>query len=315
MSRPTVEIGNYQGVYDFYQAYQPSSLGARLGHALMAGLYRSNVAFEEGARPEIGELRDEGAHFIVSSNHLTDRDQFTLGSFATEDEVLSFLIGHTSIPAKETIYTATADLPVVGPVVGGAVRRFIDVMGAVPAFRVKDQFGGIDRKARDPVKVAFQEAASERLKSTLVTLLNRGNIATFEEGERNRVNPREVQELKRGHVDMMGHPDLDPSITVVTLPIGMYYPEAIKDGKLKVRHGHPSVHIGRPITERIDTLEKLAVVLKPAIQTNVSAAVEMVKERDGEGAVLPEAELIEVVRKQVEEKQRKKLERQQAATK
>ncbi|HZL07695.1 MAG TPA: hypothetical protein VFC50_00690 [Candidatus Dormibacteraeota bacterium] len=312
MSRPAVEIGNYPAAYDFYADYQPSMAAARVGHALMGGLYRVNLDFAEGARSEIANLRDEGVHFIISSNHITDRDQFTLGAFPTEDEVLKFLIGHTVIPAKETIYTATASLPVVGPLVGPLVRRGADIMGAVPAFRVKDQFGDTPREDRDPESAALQKASSAALLSTMVARVNRGHEATFEEGQRNLVYPREVQDPKRGHVDLMNHPDLDPSITVATVPIGIYYPELIKGGKLRFRHGHPSVYMGRPITERIDTLEKLAVILKPKMQENADVAIEMVRERDGEDALLPEEELREVMAKMAEVRERKKLEREEA---
>ena len=53
---------------------------------------------------------------------------------------------------------------------------------------------------------------------------------------------------------------------------------------------------------------KLETVLRPALQANLDAAVEMVKDRDGEEAVLPEAELVYILRVMAEERRRKKFE-------
>jgi|GEM_PF-6395370 len=302
MSRPEVSLENYAELHAFHREYQPHPLSAWAGHNLMAAIYSAEVDFAEGARSEMEELHEEGYHFVISSNHYTDRDQFTLGSFVTEDPVLSFFRGDTSIPAKDPIYHV--------PVVGGVIRRGCDIMGAVAAQRGKDIFGDVPVEDRDPELVALQRAASESLKLTLAALLERGNIATFEEGERNRVNPRQIQPLKRGHVDMMHA--IDPSLKVATMPIGIYYPETIAGGKLKVMHRRPSVYIGRPITERIDTVEKLDTLLRPAMQTQLNAAVEMVKERDGEESVLSKVDIATIMQVMAEERNRKKHEKEGA---
>ncbi len=306
MSRPRVELANHEAVYGFYEAYRPSMAGARFGHAVLSQIYPVTLDFAEGARGDIRSLAADGAGFAISSNHLSDRDQFMLASFPTEDEALAFLMGHTRIPAKEAVQNAP--LPALGREI---VRRGADMMGAVPAFRVKDRFDGIERSDRDPAEAKLQQAASEGLKRVLVQgLLEGDHIVSFDEGERNRVNLLEVQPLKRGRVDIVeAVRAADPSIEIATMPIAMYYPQSIVDGKLKLDYRHPVVHVGRPITEPVDTLEKLETVLRPALQENLDTAVEMVKDRDGEEAVLPEDELINVLKAMADERRRQKLER------
>jgi hypothetical protein len=236
MSRPRVELENHEAVYDFYDGYHPSMAGARFGHAVLGRVYPVTLDFAEGARSDIRSLSAEGARFGIGSNHLSDRDQFLLASFTTEDEVLAFLMGHTRIPAKEAIQNA----PIPG-ILRETVRRGADMMGSIPAFRVKDRFEGVERQDRDPEQVSLQQASSEGLKRVLVHgLVEGGHMVSFDEGERNRTNLLKIQQLKKGRVDIdQALRAIDPSIDLVTLPIGMYYPQSVEAGKLKIHYRRP----------------------------------------------------------------------------
>lgn len=272
MRKPEVALENYKAVYDYYTTYRPNPIAARIGHALMSSFYRAELAYAPGAEATTKSLLAKGTGLVIPANHFTDRDQYVYGTMAQRSKTLHAIRGHTSIAAKPPVFLKS-DLQ----------RRAVDIMGAVPAFRTKDIFAGAERNTRDTSLVSLQRAGSQALREMLVAKLDAGeHVAHFPEGERNKVNPLEVQPLKIGIGDMLCA--VAPDTPVAILPAGFYYPqEEVKDknGELAIHwdYTHPAIYLGKPLTQRFEEPQAVIATLQPAMQECLDGAVQMIRDR------------------------------------
>jgi hypothetical protein len=313
VKKPDIELANFEAVYNFSENFRPNPLIAWLGHKGMNAYAPADLGFEGSAEAEIDELFESGTRMLLSMTHSSESDQYSVISGVEESETLRRLRGHAHIPAKESVFhMGSIDKPVIGrivnPLLNRTVRFGVYHMGAIPTFRRKDVFGeGNVIVDQDRELLNLQTAASQRLLDLRVKLIRNGNHeGSFDEGTRNQVNWRRVQPLKRGRVDLIN--SLGEDVPIAILPIGLYYPEKqVGESKIKRDYRHPAVHIGRPITERLVRVEMLETTLRPALQFNLDAAIEMIRTKWGDESLLPESDLVDILTRQAETRSKRKL--------
>lgn len=253
MKRPEVLVENFKEVYEYYEQYRPGPRASKLGHLAMSLAFRPRISFADKAENEIASLIADGTRIIISANHINNRDQYVVGAAAQIEPTLRPLRGKTFIPAKESLFQSPL------------LRRCVDTMGAIPAFRAKDAM-----RERDQVAPAehpqVRKLATKQLLETAIKRIDRGDhMAIFPEGTRNTANPLEIQELKEGvGVIAVG---VSPETNVAIIPMGICYgPE------YDFRSHIPTVHIGQPLTERYKHPSELTADLHIELQNCVDIA-------------------------------------------
>src|SRR5437660_1704043 len=125
MDYPEVVLENSDAVYDFYLRHQQNRLKAKGAYAILARRYRPRVTYADGAREQVRELIRSGRRLIISMNHLSENDPYTVAA-AAWSSVLRPIIGRVRVLAKDELF------------VEPELRRKVEMMGAIPVFRGKD---------------------------------------------------------------------------------------------------------------------------------------------------------------------------------
>ncbi len=246
MKKPEVTLENYEAVYEYYAQYKQPRVGAYVGHKAMSLMFKPQVEYASGAEDAIQDLvRNPNARSIVALNHLSDNDQYVVAAMAQREKVLRPMAGNTFIQSKEVLFHHPNQL--LRPI----LRRGVDIMGAVPAFRKKDVTEGQEDLRR--------AATAEMIRTSIDKLRAGQNMAIFPEGTRNKEQPETVQGLKAGITAIAGEVAVTHEVAVV--PVGFTY-----DGDKR----HPHMWVGMPMADY--TFD--AVTFLPDLQERLQDAVD-----------------------------------------
>ncbi|MBL1077242.1 1-acyl-sn-glycerol-3-phosphate acyltransferase [Nocardia sp. 2] len=226
MEPPEVTLENSDAVYDYYRDHRQNLVKAKLAYWLLGRRFQPRVGYAVGARKELRDFISAGRPLVISINHLSEKDPYTVSAAAWRSP-LRPVIGHTRVLAKHEVF---AD---------AKMRGTLDMMGGMPVFRSKDH------------ESYSVNAASERLIDTCAMVLTRGDsIALFPEGTCNYVDHTRVLELGGG----IGHfvcrareRGADPVLVSLGLSYGPRPDPAAELSKADVRSA--SFYFGRPVGE------------------------------------------------------------------
>ena len=254
MKKPEVTLENFEQVYDYYLDYQQPRWGARLGHWAMSKMFQPSVEYIAGAEDLIDEsINSKDVRTVIIMNHLTDQDQYVISSMITDEEVFKPMIGNTFIQAKEPLFHHPNRL--LRPL----LRRGVDVMGAVPAFRKKDIGDDANSQLRRDATARLIDVSVEKLRRS-------GYMAMFPEGTRNKNDPKKVQEFKSGLSSVVGGVAMTHRVNII--PIGFTYQ---MDGQSLGRHPH--IAVGEPLTYSDFDESSFLEDLQGCLQTVVDSAL------------------------------------------
>jgi len=249
MKKPEVTLRNFEEVYDYYTQYQQPKMGAYLGHKAMSLAFRPSVKYAKGAERKIQDIIDSNGRLVVALNHLSDNDQYVVSAMALREKVFRPIVGNTFIQSKEILFHHP------NKAVRPLLRRGVDVMGAIPAFRKKD----VSSENTD-----LRRQATDRMFETSITKINNGqHMAIFPEGARNKEQPGIVQELKPGIAVVLG--GIATNLDVGIVPIGFTY-----EGK---KH-NPSMWVEEPLPLQCFEGESFMTDLRDSLQYSVDRALE-----------------------------------------
>lgn len=252
MKKPPVTLENYETVYEYYRNYQPPRLAAKLGYRAMHMAFPANVHYARDAEAQIGGLLDEGVRLILSANHQSDNDQYVIAGLAHSQPVLRQLRGETFIPSKAPLFRSPA------------LRRGVDIMGAIPAFRDADVRGSDEVSEETRL---LQKAAKEGLLSTATYLMleRHKHMGIFPEGTRNTGDSTTLLKLRDGIAQIACR--VSEAAAVAVVPVGVSY-----DCNGFEHTRSPEVVILRPIIGDFDNPQALMGQLQPAMENAVLRA-------------------------------------------
>lgn len=248
MKKPEVTLENYEQVYDYYLDYDQPKLGAKLGHGAMALFFKPHVEYAPDAEQLVGHyLESPDIRGVVAFNHLSDKDQYVLSAMAHREPVFKSLIGNTFVQSKEPLFHHPNKF------IRPFLRRGVDIMGAVPAFRKKDV---------DKSKTELRRMATARLLDISVRKLRSGkNMAVFPEGTRNDIDPEVVQPLRTGIATVVGSVSLTNEVGII--PVGFTYEHDKR---------RPDIYIESPALVREIGIDNLLPWLQNSLQSAVDNA-------------------------------------------
>jgi 1-acyl-sn-glycerol-3-phosphate acyltransferase len=227
MSRPEIDVANYDALYDYYENRQPSERFSRFAFAALAKVYRPEAVFESGTADEVAKHLEANGSLIVAANHVNIHDQFVVASLARREEPLDQLPGRTIIPAKVSLFSPKP------------LRVAVDAMGAVPTFRYKD-IADKQTGVADEEHVRYKRAADMRMIRMMTrTLIQGRHVAIFPEGTRNADDPSRVQKIQRG-IGVIAQ-NAAKKTAVAVLPVGIAYGESVFT---------PRAAVGKPLAVR-----------------------------------------------------------------
>lgn len=174
MEPPEVTLENSDAVYHYYLEHQQGFLQAQASYAILGYRYRPRISYRHGAKEQLRELVKSNTRLILSINHLTTSDPYTVAAMAARSP-LRPTIGRCRVLAKDELFM-DADR-----------RKKVDMMGGIPVFRGKNH--GIRAVA----------AAGQRMMDICAERMVRGdNLAIFPEGTCNVEDPTKVQAVGSG---------------------------------------------------------------------------------------------------------------------
>ncbi|MGX1808666.1 lysophospholipid acyltransferase family protein [Nocardia sp. NPDC055321] len=250
MEPPEIALDNYDAVYDYYRDHRQNLVKAKAAYWLLGHRFRPRVGFAEGARKELRDFISGGRPVVISINHLSEKDPYTVSAAAWRSP-LRPVIGHTRVLAKHEVFADPK------------MRGMLDTMGGMPVFRSRDH-------ENSPVN-----AASARLIDTCAEILARGDsIALFPEGTCNYVDHTRVQELGGGigHVVSRARElGANPVLVNIGLSYGPRADPAVKLSTADVRSA--SFYFRRPVGELPAEPAEITNLVREELQAALDAAV------------------------------------------
>ncbi|MEU0542326.1 1-acyl-sn-glycerol-3-phosphate acyltransferase [Nocardia sp. NPDC005978] len=250
MEPPEVALENFDAVYDYYRDHRQNLLGAKAAYWLLGRRFQPRVSYAEGARKELRDFISAGRPLIISINHLSEKDPYTVSAAAWRSP-LRPVIGHTRVLAKHEVFADPK------------MRGKLDMMGAMPVFRSRDH-------DNSPVN-----AASGRLIDTCAEVLARGDsIALFPEGTCNYVDHTRVQELGGGIGHVVGRArelGANPVLVNLGLSYGPRADPAVHLSTADVRSA--SFYFRRPVGELPAEPADITALVREELQTALDAAI------------------------------------------
>ncbi|MEV0465402.1 1-acyl-sn-glycerol-3-phosphate acyltransferase [Nocardia tengchongensis] len=226
MEPPEVTLENCDAVYDYYRDHRQNLVKAKAAYWLLGRRFKPRVGFAAGARKGLRDFISAGRPLIISINHLSERDPYTVSAAAWRSP-LRPVIGHTRVLAKHEVFADPK------------LRGTLDMMGGMPVFRSKDH------------ESSSVNAASERLIDTCAVVMARGDsIALFPEGTCNTVDHTRVLDLGGGigHIACRARElGADPVLVSLGLSYGPRPDPAAELGKADVLSA--SFYFGMPVGE------------------------------------------------------------------
>lgn len=250
MERPEVILENSDAVYDFYLEHQQNRLQAWGAYALLARRYRARVAYAPGARERLRELISQRRPLLISINHLSQLDPYTVAS-AAWNSALRPVIGRTRVLAKDELFLEPKQ------------RRRIDMMGGIPVFRGKDH------------GLRAVNAAGQRMIDICAERLKRGDgVAVFPEGTCNEVDPTQVQAVGSGigHIAFRAMKlGAKPALVSLGLSYGPRADPTVEPTKEEAKSA--SFYFGVPVPDLPARPAEIARLVKDELQTALDGAV------------------------------------------
>lgn len=256
MVRPEVTPGNYPAVYDYYKQLTPSAHVLQGLHWAMSKMYRPAVHFADGARERVDELLDSEHRLIIACNHVNMFDQLPAAA-ALHQRPLRRIVGNTIVLAKQPYFK------------NPAVRRLLDLSGAIPVFRDKDlsEEAGITRRE--------QVAIGQTLVSTVAQKIDAGyHMFLFPEGTRNQGDPSELGKIKSGIGRMTVAAANTPTATGAYVPVALL-PMAIWYGSESRHSFAPTIHFGSPQEGPFTSATQVTRNLAEGMAESLLAAIEL----------------------------------------
>ncbi|WP_282786216.1 1-acyl-sn-glycerol-3-phosphate acyltransferase [Nocardia sp. CC201C] len=250
MERPEVVLENSDAVYDFYREHQQNRLQAWGAYALLGRRYHPRVAYAPGARERLRELISEGCPLLISINHLSQLDPYTVAAAAWRSG-LRPVIGRTRVLAKDELFAEAKQ------------RRRIDMMGGIPVFRGKDH------------GIRAVNAAGQRMIEVCAERLFRGDgMAVFPEGTCNDVDPTQVQSVGSGigHIAFKSMKlGAEPALVSIGLSYGPRSDPTVEPTKEQVKSA--SFYFGVPVVDLPTRPAEIARLVKSELQAALDGAV------------------------------------------
>ncbi|GAA4482573.1 hypothetical protein GCM10023094_32760 [Rhodococcus olei] len=246
MDKPDVTLENSDAVYDFYLRHQQNRLLAKAAYATLAAKFRPRVRYADGARESIRELLRTNTSVVLSVNHLSESDPYTVAAAAWRSP-LRELIGRTRVLAKDELFSERK------------LRDRIDLMGSIPVFRGKNH------------GMRAVNAAGQRMMDVCAERMRRGDsLAIFPEGTCNEGDPTRLQSVGSG-VGHITNRAVGLGVAPVLLHMGISYGDT-PSGRDRDARG-ASVYFGAPVTELPDKPAAIARLVHDRLQEAVDGAV------------------------------------------
>lgn len=256
MSRPEVTPGNHTAVYDYYREHEPSAPVLKGLHWSMNKLYRPTLHFADGAAERIDELLDNNNRLIIACNHVNMFDQLPAAA-VLQQRPLRRVVGNTIVLAKQPYFE------------NPAVRRLLDLCGAIPVCRDKDLTEELGLTRRDQLQIG------QELISTVGQKMGEGyHMFLFPEGTRNQSNPAELGQIKSGVGRMAlaataAHGESEPPVPVALVPMAIWYGE-------DVRHSlRPTIHVNTPQEGPFTNAAQITRNLAGGMAESLAAAIKL----------------------------------------
>ena len=240
----TVNLNNYQAVYDWYQSYRQPRPITRLAYKALDVYYKPTLHYVDDAYDEFDDFRRDDTPQVFVLNHLTNHsDQFVASAIA--HQMTPEDVGHTRVLAKDELFHGTQ-------------RHFVDMMGAIPTFRKKDH-----------TDTDIVERAGDALIACTGNIVAAGqNMAVFGEGTHNKVDPLVLQKLRPGFARIALHA-FAQGIDVAITPIGMSFGTSLDS--LQPRKAVAVITPSIRITAH-DTIDTLVDATRELLQSAVTQA-------------------------------------------
>ncbi|WP_067708982.1 lysophospholipid acyltransferase family protein [Nocardia yamanashiensis] len=250
MEPPEVSLENTDAVYDYYRDHRQNLVKAKAAYWLLGRRFQPRVHYADSARKALRDFISDGRPLIISINHLSEKDPYTVSAAAWRSP-LRPVIGHTRVLAKHEVF---ADRK---------MRGTLDMMGGLPVFRSKDH------------ESSSVNAASERLIDTCAVVLARGDsIALFPEGTCNYIDHTRVLELGGGIGHIVSRARTlaaDPVLVSLGLSYGPRPDPAAELSKTDVRSA--SFYFGMPIGELPSQPADITRIARDELQAALDGAV------------------------------------------
>lgn len=246
MDKPEVVLENADAVYDFYLNHRQNRLKAKGAYAILARRYQPRVSYAPGARDELRELIRKGRRLIISINHLSENDPYTVAAMAWRTP-LRPLIGRVRVLAKDELFQEPE------------LRAKVEMMGAIPVFRGKNH------------GIRAANAAGQRMMDICAQRLLAGDdLAIFPEGTCNDVDPRTVQSVGSG-VGHIAFRAMKLGVEPAAVFIGLSYGDQLLPGKDGVRTA--SFYVDTPATKLPGKPNEITAVYREGMQAALNGAV------------------------------------------
>ncbi|WP_194832334.1 1-acyl-sn-glycerol-3-phosphate acyltransferase [Nocardia sp. XZ_19_369] len=250
MEPPEVRLENSDTVYDFYLEHRQNRLKAWGAYAILARRYYPRVAYAEGARAGLRAAIRQGRPLLISINHLSENDPYTVAAAAWRS-ALRPVIGRVRVLAKDELFEEPEQ------------RRKIDMMGGIPVFRGKDH------------GIRAVNAAGQRMMDICAQRIARGDgVAVFPEGTCNEVDPTQVQPVGSGigHIAFRAMKlGVEPVLVSMGLSYGPRLDPTVQPNKEEAKSA--SFYFGKPITELPTKPGDIARLVRADLQQALDGAV------------------------------------------
>ncbi|QBS42071.1 1-acyl-sn-glycerol-3-phosphate acyltransferase [Nocardia sp. CS682] len=250
MEPPEVRLENSDTVYDFYLDHRQNRLKAWGAYAILARRYYPRVAYAEGARAGLRAAIRQGRPLLISINHLSENDPYTVAAAAWRS-ALRPVIGRVRVLAKDELFEEPEQ------------RRKIDMMGGIPVFRGKDH------------GIRAVNAAGQRMMDICAQRIARGDgVAVFPEGTCNEVDPTQVQPVGSGigHIAFRAMKlGVEPVLVSMGLSYGPRLDPTVQPNKEEAKSA--SFYFGKPITELPNKPGDIARLVRADLQQALDGAV------------------------------------------
>ncbi|CRK50684.1 conserved hypothetical protein [Rhodococcus sp. RD6.2] len=239
MTKPDVTLENSDAVYDYYLGHRQNRLLAKAAYATLAAKFRPRVRYADGARDAIRALVRSNTSLVLSVNHLSESDPYTVAAAAWRSP-LRAVIGRTRVLAKDELFEERK------------LRDRIDLMGSIPVFRGKNH------------GMRAVNAAGQQMMDVCATRMSRGDsVAIFPEGTCNEGDPTRLQSVGSG-VGHITSRAIKLGVTPALLHMGISYGDDARNA---------SVYFSEPVTDLPDKPAAIARLVHDQLQEAVDGAV------------------------------------------
>jgi 1-acyl-sn-glycerol-3-phosphate acyltransferase len=246
MDYPEVLLDNQKAVYDYYLGHRQNRLKAKAAYAILARRYQPRVRFADGAAEQLRHLVRTGRRLIISINHLSENDPYTVAAMAWRSP-LRPIIGRVRVLAKDELF------------VEPELRRKVEMMGAIPVFRGKDH------------GIRAVNAAGQRMMDVCAQRMSQGDdIAIFPEGTCNETDPLRVQAVGSG-VGHIAFRAMKLGVQPAALFIGLSYGPTLGPDKEGVKSA--SFYVDVPVTTLPGRPNEITQVFRTGMQQALDGAV------------------------------------------